>query len=146
MNADEIALDAANKIVAIEALHPTQHKAKVQCAVLAALRLAAGEVDNINAPIGESVHPLSVALLDLEGRVAPCWFSIVRIAAERIALATSAPSDNGVPAGWKLVPVEPTLAMAAAAEQEYCRQGLGIFSNFPALYKAMLSAVPEGKI
>lgn len=65
----------------------------------------------------------------------------------RAALAAAAPADAGesrVPAGWKLVPMEPTLDMGwayldAAGESDPLRE----HSFNHAGYRAMLAAAPE---
>lgn len=66
---------------------------------------------------------------------------VVRIVAAYLAAATK--SEGAVTGnGWKFVPVEPTLSMSIAGEAEYTRQGLGVWSDFIAIYRAMLSAAP----
>lgn len=44
--------------------------------------------------------------------------------------------------GWRLVPVEPTREMLAAAEADYARRGNTFWSDFACLYRAMLAATP----
>lgn len=61
---------------------------------------------------------------------------------EIIPLYTSAPeiSQANLPAGWQLVPIEPTDAMFAAGDQFMeCTSSLG------EAWEAMLSAAPKGE-
>jgi hypothetical protein len=43
----------------------------------------------------------------------------------------------------KTVPVEPTVKMSKAGEAQYSRTGLGVWSDFRAIYRAMIEAAPE---
>jgi hypothetical protein len=43
-----------------------------------------------------------------------------------------------------MVPREPTLAMSIAGEAEYTRKGLGVWSDFHAIYRAMIEAAIKG--
>lgn len=52
---------------------------------------------------------------------------------------------GGVPDGWKLVPVEPTDEMEAAAENDYEQRG-ETFPDWKAKYRAMLAAAPASPV
>lgn len=52
-------------------------------------------------------------------------------------------ASPAIPADHVVVPREPTLAMSMAGEAEYVRRGLGVWSNFHAIYRAMLAAAPS---
>jgi hypothetical protein len=55
-----------------------------------------------------------------------------------------------LPGDVVVVPREPTLAMSLAGEAEYTRKGLGVWSDFHAIYRSMIAAAPiptpEGKV
>jgi hypothetical protein len=59
-------------------------------------------------------------------------------AIEQAARATAA--DQSVLEGWKLVPVEPTDDMEAAAEDDYERTG-ATFPDWKSVYRAMIAAI-----
>lgn len=50
-----------------------------------------------------------------------------------------------IPAGWKLVPLEPTDEMEAAAEDDYEQRG-ETFPDWKAKYRAMLAAAPASPV
>ena len=52
-------------------------------------------------------------------------------------------AGNMVTAGWKLVPVEPTDDMEAAAETDYEQFNGGYFPDWLSAYRAMLAAAPQ---
>lgn len=52
-------------------------------------------------------------------------------------------AGNMVPTGWKLVPVEPTDDMEAAAETDYEQFNGGYFPDWLSAYRAMLAAAPK---
>lgn len=63
-----------------------------------------------------------------------------KVAAARAALATT--PVGGEPAGWKLVPVEPTDKMLREGWNAYLEDIKGGFHRFSATYRAMLAAAP----
>lgn len=58
------------------------------------------------------------------------------------ALPGAQPAPS-VPDGWKLVPIEPTIAMCLAGDKPRLQIGDG--TPTPAIYRAMIAAAPEAK-
>lgn len=63
----------------------------------------------------------------------------------RASIAPSSPPASGEREGFVSVPREPTLAMSIAGEAEYQRKGLGLWSDFHAIYRAMIAAAPNAR-
>jgi hypothetical protein len=119
-------------------------------AALASNKAAAVAVDESTYPSDPYIDTMAVNACvagDGKGRLI---FTIQ--AARKFALDVLRARDDGAfeaaavavgdPAGWKLVPIDPTDDMEAAAEDDYEHTG-ATFPNWKSAYRAMLCAVPS---